>query len=174
MQKLTLILFTLLFTNFSFGQRTENEIFEDSKGKWKMPIAKYQKIKFSTYNEQTVFKYSSFITDSSYEVSSVEAGIVEEIITTDSLRFLVIIKSGNYYVTYNLLSNLYVHRDDNIKKNQKIGVLGKNVDGEYELIFNLYNNKKNINPKAWFNLHPKFSKKKNRISFRLMTYNFCI
>lgn len=151
MQKLILIIFTFLFTTISFGQRTENEIFKASKGKWQIPIAKYQIVKFNTYNEPTAFKYSSFITDSSHEVNSVEAGIVEKIITPDSLHFLVIIKSGNYYVTYNFLSNLYIKTDDYLKRNQKIGVLVKNVDGKYELIFNLYNGKNNMNPKTWLN-----------------------
>jgi hypothetical protein len=75
MQKIILaVVSILLFTNTSFGQKSDNEIFEASKGKWEMPIKRYSEIfDNEIMKHSTAYQFDSIIrifTDSAYSIKA--------------------------------------------------------------------------------------------------------
>jgi hypothetical protein len=164
MRKLTAVFFTILFSNISFGQKSENKIFEASKGKWEIPIRKY--INLSNNNCKAFSACATYCwgqndsllvvtTDSAYDVKSLHKGKVILVSEIDSSSFIVIVKFGDYYLSYTSLEEVFVKKDEVINEGQKIGRIGKNLDGIYE--FDIYFWKKNreLCAKNWINWHSK-------------------
>jgi hypothetical protein len=153
MQKLILIIFTFLFTIISFGQRRENEIFEASKGKWKIPIKKYSKLfDNEEMNHYPAYQFDSTLrifTDSAYEVKALHKGKVILVSEIDSNSFILMVKFGNYFLTYASIEEVFVEKDEEINENQLIGKVGKNLDGIYELDIYLAKKEKELCAKNW-------------------------
>lgn len=167
MKKLILIIFTFIFTTISFGQRMENEIFKASKGKWEMPIPKY--IKLSNNNckaHSSCATYCSgqndsllvITTDSAYGVKALHKGEVIMVYEIDSLKFIVLVKFGNYYVSYNPLQNLSVRKGDKISAGKVIGTLANDLDDNFNLEIGLSFKEKELCAKNWINWKIKLIK----------------
>jgi hypothetical protein len=158
MRKLTVVFFIILFTNFSFGQKSENKIFEASKGKWEMPIKYYSKI-FDNEEMKHYFAHQfdstlRIITDSCYQIKSVHSGKIIMVYEVDSSKFAITVKFGNYYLTYSLLQNLCVKKGDYITASTIIGSLAKDFD-EFNLEIGLHFKEKELSAKNWINWHSK-------------------
>lgn len=159
MLKPTLIIFSLLLASISFGQKTDNEIFEDSKGKWEVPLPKFTKIKYYKTFEHMLDAHIdsnlTIFTDSAYGVKAMQGGEVILVSEIDSSIYFVTVKYGYYYLTYSNLKSFFVKKGDIIKKNASIGIVGKNLDGIYCLDVLLAKRDKNICPKNWINWKTK-------------------
>jgi hypothetical protein len=163
MQKLILIIFTLLFVNFSFGQKKENEIFEASKGKWEIPVPSIIKLsdnyKRCEYYSNTCNGMNDSIlvitTDSDYAIKTLHAGEVILATEIDSLKFIVLVKFGDYYVSYNPLQNLSVKKGDKISEGKVIGMLAKDLDDNLNLDIGLYFKENELCAKKWINWNSK-------------------
>ena len=150
------ILFLVLFSiTKTSGQKTANQIFEASQAAWSTPIPKFNSIidieagKYShTYDrfDSTI----TFITDSSYNVNAVHAGIVKTIFQIDK-TFAIGINFGDYWVFYYGLEKPVVNRGDSVTPHQVIGKLYKENDAnDYELLLILMKSTKVINVSNWF------------------------
>jgi hypothetical protein len=158
MQKLALIILTLLITNISYGQKNENEIFEASKGKWKIPIKKYSSIfDNEEMNHYPAYQFDSTLrifTDSAYELKALHKGKVILVSEIDSNSFILMVKFGNYFLTYASIEEVFVEKDEEINENQLIGRVGKNLDGIYELNIYLAKKEKELCAKNWIHWNP--------------------
>jgi hypothetical protein len=159
MKKLILIIFTLLFTTISFSQKRENKIFEASKGKWEIPIKKYIQIEYYKTLEHIcdahVDSTLKIFADSAYDVKAMHQGKVTLISTVDSLQFFLLLKFGDYFIVYNSLDKIYVKQNEEIRKGQLIGKIGKDLDGIFNLEISLQKRHKDICPKNWINWKTK-------------------
>jgi hypothetical protein len=159
MQKLTLIIFTFLFTTISFGQKMENKNFEASKGKWEVSVPSIIRLsdnyKRHAYYPATCSGMNDSIlvitTDSAYVVKTLHAGEVILATEIDSLKFIVLIKFGDYYVSYNPLQNLFVKKGDKISAGKVIGMLAKDFDDNFNLEIGLSFKEKELCAKNWIN-----------------------
>jgi murein DD-endopeptidase MepM/ murein hydrolase activator NlpD len=61
----------------------------------------------------------------------------------------VVIGNGDVFTTYSGMSNINVRKNQLVKKNQTIGILGINENGNPELDFIIQHGIKNIDPIAW-------------------------
>ncbi len=157
MLKITLIILSLLFTNISFGQKRENEIFKASKGGWEMPIKKYINLtdnytKRKYYTSTCSGQNDSLLiitTDSAYLVKSLHKGKVILVSQIDSNSFILTVKFGDYFLTYVSLGKVFVKNNDEINAGDIIGKIGKNLDNIYELDIFLSKRDKYLCAKNW-------------------------
>jgi hypothetical protein len=136
-----------------YGQKNANEIFELSKGTWTAPISKFRDIidlestKYSWYRATVSI---TFITDSSYEVKAVHAGIVRSIFKIES-TYAIGVNYGDYWIFYYGIEKPDLNRGDSVTMNQVIGKLYKEkYADDYELNLILLKNTKEINVSKWF------------------------
>jgi hypothetical protein len=159
MQKLTLILFTILIASNSFGQKVVNKMFEATKGKWEEPVPRIFKLsdnyKRHEYYPTTCSGMNDSIlvitTDSAYVVKALHAGEVILVTEIDSLKFIVLVKFGDYYVSYNPLQKLFVNKGDKINAGKVIGMLAKDLDDNFNLEIGLSFKEKELCAKNWIN-----------------------
>lgn len=155
MQKLILIIFAILITSICYGQKTANEIFEASKGKWELPVKKYKEVfDNEEMNHYPAYQFDStlrILTDSAYEVKALHAGEVVLATEIDSLKFIVLVKFGDYYVSYNPLQSLSVKNGDKIDTDKVIGILAKDLDDNFNLEISLHFKEKELCAKDWIN-----------------------
>ena len=159
MQKLILIIFIKLFATLSFGQKAENKMFEANKGKWEKPIKNYKEIfDNEEMKHYTAYQFDSIlriITDSAYLIKALQAGIVILATEIDSLKFVVLVKYGDYYVSYNSLQNLFVKKGDKINAGKVMGMLAKDLDDNFNLEIRLSFKEKELCAKNWINWETK-------------------
>ena len=92
-----------------------------------------------------------FISDKPTEVYSVAEGKVAAVFTIGEIK-AVIIKYGDYYLTYSGLEDCYVNKNDFVYSSSKIGRLRKIYEDTYELEFLAYFKSKEIESiEDWFN-----------------------
>ena len=98
------------------------------------------------------FSYAiEFISNKPSEVYSVAEGKVAAVFTIGEIK-AVIIKYGDYYLTYSGLEDSYVNKNDFVYSNSKIGRLRKTYDDKYELKFLVHFKYKEIESiEDWFN-----------------------
>jgi hypothetical protein len=103
----------------------------------------------------------SIVTDSSYNVISINEGRVEHIIEIDTVtkEKLVIIRYGDYYTSYYPLKDIIVKKGDFLRKGKIFAVLCKNFD-EYILDVRLSKGSKDIYPEDWINWNSTPAKNK--------------
>lgn len=82
------------------------------------------------------------------EVTSIFDGDVVGVIAIPGYNNMVIVRHGSYYSVYSKLENVYVAKDDNIKRGQKIGKTAANK-GNPELHFELWHDRTKLNPQQW-------------------------
>jgi hypothetical protein len=168
MKKLMLVFFSILFVNISFGQKTENEIFEATKGKWEVPIKKYT----SVFNNEEMKNYAAYqfdstlriITDSAYEVKALQYGEVILINEVDSSKYCVLLKCGNYFTSYYPLKKPSLKYRDVITKGATVGVLAKGFENKFILEIGLQFKEKELSARNWINWNSIIIKnKENKI-----------
>lgn len=68
---------------------------------------------------------------------------------------MVLVKHGEYFSVYSQVENISVSENQAIKAGEKIGTVAKDPEtGEYELFFQIYKNKKRLNPEQWIKKRP--------------------
>jgi hypothetical protein len=168
MQKLTLILFTILIASNSFGQRKENKVFEGSKGKWEIPLPKYSNLSdnytkryfCSTTCNGMLDSTLIITTDSAYDVKALHKGKVILVSEIDNNSFIVMVKFGDYYLTYTSIGEVFVKKDEEVIEGQKIGRVVKNLDAIYELDIYLSKKDKDLCAKNWIDWNQNYCKRK--------------
>ncbi len=153
----------------SFGQIKENQIFESSKGNWEVPIKNYKKVSRNTCKRNlgcesnccidndsllcSRFNINLLIinTDSAYLVKALHAGEVVLATEIDSLKFIVLIKFGNYFISYYPIQKLTVKKGEKINSGKEIGTLAKDLDDNFNLEISLYFKERELCAKDWIN-----------------------
>ncbi|MBL7770796.1 MAG: hypothetical protein JNK20_17595 [Flavipsychrobacter sp.] len=169
--RIFIIVFCCLVTSCVHAQLDSNKTFELSKGKWRMPLDNVNNISLHKnvnlgLSIACPFSYAiEFISDKPSEVYSVAAGKVAAVFTIGEIK-AVIIKYGDYYLTYSELEDCYLEKNDLVFTNSKIGRLRKKFDDKYELEFLAYFKSKEIESiEDWFNpdLKKYYTAKQNKL-----------
>jgi hypothetical protein len=101
-----------------YGQLDSNRVFEKSKGTWRIPIDGVKEICIPDLNASGLSIACfpggiTFTTNKVSEVYSVASGTVVAVFSIGDLQG-IIIKYGDYYVTYSGLSISYVKKADEV------------------------------------------------------------
>jgi septal ring factor EnvC (AmiA/AmiB activator) len=83
-------------------------------------------------------------------VSCVYDGDVVGVTTIQGFDLMVIIRHGSYYTVYSKLSNVLVSKGQKLKRGQKIGSVAANDLGVVEFHFELWKDKRKLDPEKWF------------------------
>jgi hypothetical protein len=141
-------------SHYSFGQIDSSKFFENSKGKWPLPIQRYSKI----YDNENLKRFTSnrfdstlrIITDSSYQVKAVHDGIVTAIIEVGG-EYTILTNFGDYFIAYSRLTKPNFRQGEFIKQGQQLGQIIKNwTEKNYMLEIMLSKGTKQISPVTWF------------------------
>jgi len=132
-----------------------NAIFLKSKGRWEYPVEyitgvdyydKRKHIADSGPNNYDV----TFFSDSPRVVHSVFDGRVILVNPYDDV-FMVVVKYGDYFLSYTNLLNPLVKKGDTVKANQPIASMGLDLDGKFAVEMQLSGSiKSNIDIFPWF------------------------
>lgn len=140
-----------------YGQLDSNRVFEKSKGTWKIPIDGVKKYDISDLNDlrPSLVCIPSGLTFSSNNISevySVAAGTVVAVICIGDTKG-IIIKYGDYYVTYGGLSISYVIKGDKVLEGIKIGRLFAYSENDYRLeVYLSFGNRRIEDMEKWYSL----------------------
>ena len=149
-----LITYTLIVVSqLTFGQTDSTNVFERSKGKWRIPIPKYLKIYDNEILKHfTVNKFDStlrIITDSSYNVKAVHDGTLTAVIEVEG-EYTVITNFGNYFIAYSRLTKPNLIQGEFIKVGQQVGQLVKDwTEDNYTLEIMLSKGTKQLSAATW-------------------------
>jgi hypothetical protein len=77
---------------------------------------------------------------------------------TDSISFIIIIKYGDYYITYFPLDRRLFNIEDEIKAGEILGKIAKDIDNIYSLEIRLSKGEKDLFIKNWINWKTKSKK----------------
>ncbi|MBB6463203.1 murein hydrolase activator EnvC family protein [Flammeovirga kamogawensis] len=87
------------------------------------------------------------------EVKSVFDGVVTAVTKVPNLQNVVMLRHGDYFTVYSKLETVKVNVGDVISKNKVIGKAGKNIDGFFEIQFQIWNmNGEKLDPEQWLTL----------------------
>ncbi|AZQ64411.1 hypothetical protein EI427_20000 [Flammeovirga pectinis] len=87
------------------------------------------------------------------EVKSVFEGVVTAVTKVPNLQNVVMLRHGDYFTVYSKLETVKVNVGDVISKNKLIGKAGKNIDGFFEIQFQIWNmNGEKLDPEQWLTL----------------------
>lgn len=143
----------------AFSQEAENKIFEASKGKMEIPVIMYNAIlKNKIYGSCLTNHFGSrliIVSDSSYEVNALHSGKVVLVEEIDTLKFLTIVKYGDYYISYYYLENIKVKKGNQINAGQVIGTLARDLDNNYSLEIMLNFKEKELCVRNWIDWNSK-------------------
>lgn len=143
-------LLTCLFTH---AQTDSTLLFESSKGNWNFPVSNYTQVeKFGnivkqgrTYNSQC----TSLISDTALTVSAVYSGKVVVVTKIEDFH-VIIVKFGDYYVTYSGLTKPIVRSKEYIVKGQTLAQTEKDFDSKYRVNIFFSKGKENLDAFEWF------------------------
>lgn len=94
-------------------------------------------------------------TEKSTSVYAIADGVVSAYIFIPGKNYMVLVKHGEYFSVYSQVENISVSENQAIKAGEKIGTVAKDPEtGEYELFFQIYKNKKRLNPEQWIKKRP--------------------
>jgi len=116
-------------TQTALSQSALSEKFIASRGTWELPVSNGLLV----LNNGTEFSdgdYVTILTDSSRPVTAVFEGTITMIDIYDSL-FLIVVKSGEYFVGYSNLATVSVKKGDDVKKGDQLGNAGKDLDEKF-------------------------------------------
>ena len=142
-----------LTLNYAFAQIDSTKLFTESKGHWEYPLKHITEIvalkdkKYDCFSDP--LKSILFYSDKSVEVKSIHEGRVVSIAEVDSTE-IVIIKFGNYFLTYVGLTHVCVSKGDYIGSGQQIGNLAKDYDDRFRLEVYLHTYTTELDPAFWF------------------------
>ncbi len=156
MLKPTLIIFSLVLASISFGQKVENEIFEASKGKWKITLVNYKTFSIlENLNNAGIDLGLILLADSAYEVKALHEGKIILVTEIDSISFIITVKYGDYYITYFPLDRRLFKIEDYIKVGEILRKVAKDLNNLYSLEIRLSKVEKDLPIKNWINWKTK-------------------
>jgi murein hydrolase activator len=82
-------------------------------------------------------------------VKAVFEGTVILVMEVEEGRYTVTLKHGNYYTSYDNLSNVTVKKEDQVKTGQVIGKVRANIDGVGTIDFYTAKGNSDLNPEQW-------------------------
>jgi hypothetical protein len=154
MKSVSLFIILLFVTISCFSQKSLNRLFESSKGKWQLPL---KRILFVADNEKlkhmTVNMFDStlrLITDSAYNVYSVHDAEVTAIFEVGG-EYSVITKSGDYFISYQRLSQPSFVKGEVLEAGQFIATLVNRADSQFSLELSLTKQGNELDISKWFN-----------------------
>jgi len=139
---LTLLL--VLAASALFGQTHDDNIFKKTKGTWASPVDKIISVDTQCFHQTCSQPYNAFLTikaDSGANARFVQSGQVI-LVTQIGDLFAIIIRQGNYLLTYLGVTTTKVKKGDTVCKGQLIGPLGELQNSVYGLEIGLYNGRK--------------------------------
>ena len=142
-----IIAFIFFISSPVLAQVDSNRIFEKSKGTWKWPIHSGMLLGPNTQGFKGV--RAIFITGKSDSVFAVFSGRVVSIKEVDS-AYMIVTKYKDYFITYYGLQKPIINIGDYIIKEQQIGNLAKNFDGNFSLDIYLTKKSDELDTHLWF------------------------
>ncbi len=88
-------------------------------------------------------------TEKNAPVLAVFAGKVTSVVVVSSNLKAVLIQHGQYFTVYSNLNTVKVKVGDNVSLKQEIGGVGLNSSGLYDIHFEIWKEKTNLNPETW-------------------------
>lgn len=153
MKVLKLTSIALLFCFYANAQPDSTLLFESSKGYWSFPVSNYstlEKFGRNEINDRVYYSLcTSFVNDSALMVSAVYDGKVELVAKIEDF-YVIIVKYGDYFVTYSGLNKPIVKSKDNILKGQNLALTERAFDGKYRLDVFLSKGNDNLDAFEWF------------------------
>ena len=147
------LLMLLAFSKIE-AQSDSSKLFEKAKGTLPFPISTFSLIE--TYEELMrklcevkPSKKTSFIADSTSNVTAIFDGLIVRIEKVDSI-YLVITKYGSYFLAYCGLEKPNLATGNFIKTGQIISKIQKDWDDKFRLDFYLFTKDKDMDPFLWF------------------------
>jgi len=144
------------FSNNTYTSSTSEKDFEYRKGFMSWPVQK--KSLSLRYGEQyhpihknvKINNSGIDIISQSNIVSSITHGIVSSVVSISESKTTIILKHDNdYYSVYSNLKNIYVSKNDKVNSDQAIGEMALNDDNTYDMHFEIWKGKENLNPTNW-------------------------
>ncbi|NLR94793.1 MULTISPECIES: murein hydrolase activator EnvC family protein [Flammeovirga] len=88
------------------------------------------------------------------KVKSVFSGVVTAVTKVPNLQNVVMIRHGDFFTVYSKLSSVNVKVGDHLPAKKVLGKAGKNMDGAYEVQFQIWNKKgQKLDPEKWLVAH---------------------
>jgi hypothetical protein len=142
----------LLFGSVVYGQK-ENVVFEATKGKWHFPIPNVQSIDTMMRDCFGIPANSSILelmSNNPQEIRAIQPGLVK-VVTTLQGVYMVLTKSGEYFLVYYGIANPGVKKGDFIQEGDVIGTMSKEEEEKtYKLTLMLLKGSNTININRWF------------------------
>lgn len=88
-------------------------------------------------------------TESGAPVLAVFGGKVKSVIALAANLKAVLIQHGEYFTVYSNLSTVKVRVGDDVKIKQEIGTAGQNSSGSFDVHFEIWKERTNLNPEKW-------------------------
>jgi len=100
-------------------------------------------------NGQIDNKGIDITTESSAPVLAIFEGKVTSVVVITANLKAVLIQHGEYFTVYSNLSSVKVRVGDNVKIKQEIGTVGQNSAGSFDVHFEIWKERTNLNPEKW-------------------------
>ena len=139
-----------------------NTSFKGAKGRLNWPVKKgiitsaFGSQPHATLKQVTEEKKGIEITtETNEEVLAIYEGTVAGSAYIPGKNYMVIIKHGDYFSVYSQLESLSVKEGQKVRQGAKLGTVAKDpYSNSYELFFQIYYNKKRLNPSKWIKNSP--------------------
>ena len=133
-----------------------NGVFLQSKSHWHLPLSHFKKLRTYEQRERSIYDEArpsiTFCTDSNTcIVRAVYGGKVQAIFEVGDV-YAIMVRYGNYFITYCGLSKPQIGKGDLIRESQVIGTLytdSNTQDGELEIVLSDIN-RRQYDPEKWF------------------------
>ena len=100
-------------------------------------------------NGQIDNKGIDITTESSAPVLAIFEGKVKSVVAITANLKAVLIQHGEYFTVYSNLSSVKVRVGDDVKIKQEIGTVGQNSSGSFDVHFEIWKERTNLNPEKW-------------------------
>jgi hypothetical protein len=136
------------------AQKSLNEQFEASKGKWYLPLKRMSLVEDNEKRKNaTVNMFDStlrFVTDSAANVFAVHDAEVIAVFEVEG-EYTVVSKYGHYFISYQRLSKPSITKGAFLKAGQLIGSLVNRTESQYCLELTLAKESRELDARKWFN-----------------------
>lgn len=130
---------------YKISVEVDNKQFEDRKAFMIWPLVDSKKKKRYSSSK----KYMLFNSVNPEVKSISQAKVIYAKKLSNKLYTVVLMHDNDYYTVYSNLKSSSVSYGQNVSYNQSIGNANKSSSGQYELRFEIWKNKKSINPNHW-------------------------
>jgi septal ring factor EnvC (AmiA/AmiB activator) len=100
-------------------------------------------------NGQIDNKGIDITTETGSPVLAVFGGRVKSVVVITASLKAVLIQHGEYFTVYSNLATVKVKVGDDVKIKQEIGTVGQNSSGSYDVHFEIWKERTNLNPEKW-------------------------